>query len=160
MQGDRAWMVAGVGVVDPFAQQWARVSGVDDLFDPEAFGGAERGAHSVQACADLFDEGRGIVAGFQLSSVGSFDPALDGKRAPVRRGPGVTLNEAVPIGHACAADAEDAPQNNLCRRYRRLIDSSYGAHAVADRSFTLGIAPDYQPWLIGQGDDGQVEGLA
>ncbi len=46
----------------PFAEQGTCVSGVDNLLDAEVFGGAKRGADGVQTCANLLEEGCGVIA--------------------------------------------------------------------------------------------------
>jgi len=99
-------------LVDEAALRFA-LAGVDDLLDAEAFGGPQRAAHGVEPGPDG-GQGRGrVFRGFQFGPVGGLDPAFDGQRAPVGRGPGPPADEAVPVGHARSADTEDAAHDDL-----------------------------------------------
>ena len=69
----------------PVAQQRPRVARVDDLLDAEALGGAERGAHGVQARLDLGAQRDRILGGLELAPVGGLEAAGDRQRAPVAR---------------------------------------------------------------------------
>src|SRR5437588_2141912 len=69
----------------PFAEQGASVAGIDDLLDAEAFGGAEGGAHRLEAGGDLRVVRIGVIGPLQLGAIGGLQPTLDRDRAPVGR---------------------------------------------------------------------------
>ena len=98
----------------PVAQQRAGVARVDDLLDAEALGGAERGAHGVQALANLLAQRRRVVGRLELAPVGRLDAALDRQRAPVARGPGVAQVQARVVAVRGAGHAE-----HLAHQHRR-----------------------------------------
>jgi hypothetical protein len=143
--------------VYPVAQQRPGPARVDDLLDAEPFGGPQRAAHGVEPGPDFGQGGGRIIRALKLGSVGGLDPALDGQRAPVGRGPGPPPDQAVPVGHARSADPEYPPHDDLGTRRGRLIDGADRAHAVPDGGALLGASADKQPRLIGERHDRQVE---
>src|SRR5690606_29166949 len=73
------------------AQVAPGVARVDDLLDPEGFGRAQRRLDRLQAGLDLgLSRGR-VRRGIDLGTVGGIDPAGDRQRAPLRGGPGESL---------------------------------------------------------------------
>src|SRR5579872_1309004 len=143
-----------VGVVYPLTEQGTGIAWVNDVLDPEAFGGTERRANGVKTCANFLEESCRVGARFQFTPICRLNTAFNGQRTPVSRRPGIALDETVPVGHASAADAEDAAQNNLRARNGGLIDSRYCAYSIADSSLAFGIASNCQSRLVGQCDNG------
>src|SRR5438477_1445034 len=76
------------GEAGEFDGEAAGVARVDDLLDPEGFGGAEWRAQLFKALLDLGAFRGGVGRGVDLGPVGGFDAALQRQGTPAGRQPG------------------------------------------------------------------------
>src|SRR5256885_14508113 len=72
----------------------------------------------------------------------SLQPALDGQRAPVGRGPGIAEVEAAHVLVAGRRHAVGAADEDAAPGHGGLVDGGQGAHAVAHDAGLLGLHAD------------------
>src|SRR5690606_1323360 len=124
------------GVLHPVAQHVARIARVDHIQHAELLGGAERRRDAVVVGFQPRLLGRRVVGGRDLVAVRRRRPALDGNRAPARRGPGETVVEPGEMlgGVQAAGHAEGAPHDDRHPRDGGLLDRGQHPHCAQQRA--------------------------
>src|SRR5699024_5286393 len=110
--------------------------------------------------SDLRETSRRIVVSSELRTERGFDAALRRQGAPVARRPRPTAHRAVAVDDAGSTDSVDAPQDDLCLRNPRLVDSGDRPCARADGGVLLCLQANRHSRLIREADQWQVERLA
>src|SRR5207237_9391538 len=102
------------------------------LLDVARRGRAEWAPVDSQPCLDFLQQRGAVGRGLQLALVGGLDPALEGQRTPVARGPRIPQIQRLHVGVAGAGDAADAAHADGDPGHAGLVDGLPRPYARAD----------------------------